>query len=247
MVDEGRMEVVLFRQRQLQHHVLVGVESVEALEDRRLERCLGLSLLGGVDVDFGLDDWYQPGSYDSACHVELLVHHRRHAFGTGQLDDRTHFGAEDSLVAGPLQQRIEAGHRLHGLDAIGLPGQTPVYLQERHNALDSPQVLGRSPSLDLSVHGVLEQDRAEDAVTVEAVAGDDSGAHRVHQLEHLVVAGERVLVDAVGEQRLGSATAALVERGDEAFPVGNLPHLHFVHGHRHSMAGDGHRHEVRPR
>ena len=86
--------------------------------------------------------------------------------------------------------------------------------------LDVPEVVGRAAALDLAVHRVLEQDRAEDAVAVEGRAGDDAGAHRVHEVEHLVVAGVGGLVDAVELERLRRAAAALVERGDEALAVG---------------------------
>ena len=50
----------------------------------------------------------------------------------------------------------------------------------------------------------------------KARAGDDAGAHLVHQVEHLLVARVGVLGDAVELERLGRAAAALVQRCDEA-------------------------------
>ena len=110
-----------------------------------------------------------------------------------------------------------------------LVGQTLVDLQERHDILHVPQVVGRRTSLDLAVHRHLEQDRAHDAVAVEGGAGDDPGPHLVHQVEHLLVAGVGVLGDAVELQRLRRAAAALVERGDEAGAALRLLELVLVH------------------
>ncbi len=115
------------------------------------------------------------------------------------------------------------------LRAVLLVGQTLVDLQERHDVLDVPQVVGRRAALDLAVHRLLEQDRAHDAVAVEGRAGDDAGAHLVHQVEHLLVAGVGVLGDAVELQRLRRAAAALVERGDEAGAALGLLELVVVH------------------
>ena len=72
----------------------------------------------------------------------------------------------------------------------------------------------------------------EDPVAVEARAGDDPGAHLMHQIEHLLVAGVGVLGDAVQLERLGGAAAALVEGGHEAGPGGDLVGLLGVDAHR---------------
>ena len=67
-------------------------------------------------------------------------------------------------------------------------------------------------------------------LAAEALAGDDPAAHLVDLVEHLGVAGVPVLRDAVEPQRLGRATAALVERGDEAVLGADLLELLLVHG-----------------
>ena len=53
-------------------------------------------------------------------------------------------------------------------DAVRLVGQTLVDLEERHDLLVVPEVVGGAAALDLAVHRHLEEDRAEDAVAVEA-------------------------------------------------------------------------------
>ena len=99
--------------------------------------------------------------------------------------------------------------------AVGRLGEALVDLEERHDLLHLPEVVGRSAALHLPVHRLLEEDRAEDAVAVEARAGHDPGPHRVHQVEHLRLVGEGAPVDAVPLERLRGAAAALVQRGDE--------------------------------
>ena len=152
---------------------------------------------------------------DLPTDLELLSHDRVQA-GAGQLDDRSFLGAEDAVGHRAVEQVVQARHRLHQLRAVLLVGQALVDLQERHDVLDVPQVVGRRTALDLAVHGHLEQDRAHDAVAVEGRAGDDAGAHLVDEVEHLLVARVGVLGDAVELERLGRAAAALVQRCDEA-------------------------------
>jgi len=90
-------------------------------------------------------------------------------------------------------------------------------------------------ALDLPIHGVLEQDRAEHALAGERRIGDDPGAHGVHGVEHLGVAGPRVLGHAVLGERLRGAAAALVERGEE--PTAGADLLELRGGHRCRMGG----------
>ena len=111
---------------------------------------------------------------------------------------------------------VEAGHRLHHLGAVDLVGQALVDLQERHHALDRPQVVGRLPALDLAVHGGLEEDRAEDALAGEA--GLVMIRLRISWMRSniSVVVRVGVLAHAVELQGLRGAAPALVEGGDEA-------------------------------
>ena len=127
------------------------------------------------------------------------------------------------------EQVVEIGDRLHHLGAVGLVGQALVDLQERHDVLVLPQVLGGALAVDLAVHGHLEEDRAEDPVAAEGGAGDDPAAHLVDEVEHLGVVAVGRLVDAVELERLGGAAPALVEGGDEAVARLDLLELSVVH------------------
>src|SRR5438477_562409 len=81
------------------------------------------------------------------------------------------------------EKLVETGHRLHQLYAVGLVLQAFVDLEERHNLLDVPQVVGGAAALDLAVHRHLEEDRPEHPVPVEARTGDDARAHLVDAVE----------------------------------------------------------------
>src|SRR6185312_361277 len=99
----------------------------------------------------------------------------------------------------------------------------------RHDLLALPEVFGRALALDRAVHRPLEQDGAEDPITVEDLAGDDPAAHLVDEPEHLLVVGVLRLLDAVLQQRLGRAATALVERSEKALAVLHLVQLLCIH------------------
>ena len=111
---------------------------------------------------------------------------------------------------------VEIGHRLHDLHAAGFVFETLVDLQERHDLLLRPEILGAAQSLDLAIHGPLEEDRTENPVSVEGFARDHARAHGVDQIEHLGIGRVLRLGDSVETQGLGGAATALIEGGDEA-------------------------------
>src|SRR3954449_7549383 len=80
----------------------------------------------------------------------------------------------------------------------------------------------RGAAIGLAVHGHLEQDRREDAVAVEARAGDDPAPHLVDEVEPLLAAGLLALLDPVQLQPLRGAPTALVERCEESGAVRDL-------------------------
>ena len=125
---------------------------------------------------------------------------------------------------------MEAGEGLHQLHPVGLLGQALVDLEEGNDLLHRPEIVGRAPALDVTIHGPLEEDGPEDAIAVEAGAGHDAGPHLVDEVEHLLVVRPRVLRDPVELERLGRAAAALVERGDEPLARPHLLELLLVHG-----------------
>lgn len=57
--------------------------------------------------------------------------------------------------------------------------------------------------MDLPIHRLLEEDRPQDAVPAEYGAGNDSSAHGVYQIEHLLVIAVRALVRPYSRSALG--------------------------------------------
>ena len=162
--------------------------------------------------------------------VELLVDDSLDTRGVGGVDDRAHLGAEDTLAGRARTEVIEVRHRLHQLSAIDLIGEAEVDLDDRDDALDVPQIRRRRLTLDVAVHRHLEEDRCDHPVAVERRVGDDARAHRVHEIEHLGVAGVGALIDPVELESLGGAAAALVECGDEALAGTHLGAHVGIHG-----------------
>ena len=204
-------------------------DAVELGEDPVLQQALGLGLRRAVDVDLGLDDRHQPVPEDLSADLELLGGDGGDALGVGHLDDRRIFVPNTPLATARASRSSRPADGLHDLRAVGLVGQALVDLQERHHLLDAPEVLGGALALDLPVHRLLEEDRPEDAVTVERRAGDDAGAHLVDEIEHLVVVRPCRLVEPVEPERLRGAAPALVEGGDEALGALDLLELFHVH------------------
>ena len=185
------------------------------LGDGVAEQRLGLFLMRAGDADLWLDDRDQARGADPVGVLELLVHDRGDARLVGVLDHRPHLGAEDPVPVGPLKLVIEGVDGLHELDVVLLGGQPQVNLEERDDVLGLPEVLGGGHALDGPLHGLQEQDRRENPRAVERRVRHDPGAHRVHEVEHLVVGAVPVPRDAVLFERLRRAAAALVEGGEE--------------------------------
>jgi hypothetical protein len=172
-------------------------------------------------------------------HLELLGHDGLDPAGVGLLDDGAHFRAKDAPGVGPLEQRRQARYGFHQLDSILFSGQALIHFQERHHAFDVPQIIRRGLTGNVPVHGALEQDRAENPVAIKAWTGDDPGAHLVDEREHLVIVGPGAFLNSIGQQCLGRAAAALVQRRQKAglrldlplllfFSVGEVHHLPFA-------------------
>ncbi len=228
MVHDLLEEAVHAGQGELEDHRVVGAVARQPLEDALLHPGLDGLLVGGLDIHLGLEDRHQAGVEHLLADVELLVEDGGDAFGVVGLDDRALLGAEDALGPGLGQQLGQARDRLHHLHAVGLVLKALVDLQERHHGALVPQIGGGRDAVDLAVHRLLEEDRAEDAV-VERGGLDDSGAHLVHQVEHLVLVGPLVLGDAVQAQGLGGGASGLVQSGDEALALGHQLCLLGVH------------------
>ena len=92
--------------------------------------------------------------------LELLLDDRGDAFRVGEVDHRPLLGPEHAEALARGEQRIEVGHRLHQLDAVGLRLESLVDLDERHDPW-SISACGVGLPVDLPVHRPLEQDRAD--------------------------------------------------------------------------------------
>ena len=127
------------------------------------------------------------------------------------------------------EQIIEGIDRLHELHAVLFGGKPLVDFQERHHVLHLPQIPRRGDAADVPFHGLLEQDRCENARAVKRRAGQHPGPHGVDQVEHLGVGAVAVPPDAVLGQRLGRAAAALVKGSEKAAAGPDLLGLGSVH------------------
>jgi len=112
---------------------------------------------------------------------------------------------------------------------VALVLEAVVDLEERHDPLVLPEVLGGALPPDRALHRHLEQDRPEDPVAGEGGARHDARAHGVNQVEHLRLVGVRRLRDAIEPQGTRRAAAALVERRDEPVAVPHPLELLLVH------------------
>ena len=182
-----------------------------------------------MDVHLRLDDGNEPCVENLQPDIELLVHNGGNASIVVVFDDRAHLRAEDTLIASSREERVEFRHRLHYLRAVLLVGKPLVYLDDRNDVLGIPQVLGGPDTVDVAIHRAFEQDRREHPISVKRGVLDDAGAHLVHEIEHLVVAGVLALLDSIELEGLGRATAALVESCDKSLGRAELFRHLLVH------------------
>ena len=159
---------------------------------------LGLGFLRAMDIHFRFDDGHQARCKDLGRHLELLIYDVPDPSEVDLVDDRTHLGAENALCFGFFEQRSELRHRFHQAHAVFLLRKAVVHFQERDDSFHSPEIVRRGPPLDVPIHSVLKKDGAKDPFAVEAGAGDDAGAHPMHNRKHLIFVGPRSLFDAIG-------------------------------------------------
>ena len=76
MSHEIGVEVVLFRQRQLQHDQLLRRQTREAFLDCSFEERFGFGFVGAVNIDLRFDNWHKPGIDNRPGQLELLVDNR---------------------------------------------------------------------------------------------------------------------------------------------------------------------------
>jgi len=107
-----------------------------------------------------------------------------------------------------------------------------VHFQKRHDPFHVPKIVRGGLPLDFPVHCVLEQDGADNPLPVEAGTSDDAGPHLMHDGEHLLIAGPRILLNSVKTQGFWRAAAALIQRRNEPGTGLNFLQLFFVNGDR---------------
>src|SRR6266536_420622 len=205
---------------------------VELVEDRHFEQLFGFVFFRAANIHFGLDDRHEAGRDDLLSCFELLVHDVLDAGCVGLLDDRAHLGSEDALRFGFVEQRSKRGHGLHQLDPVLLSCKALVHFQKRHNTFHGPKIVRGRPPLDVSVHGVLEQDGGNNPLAGEAGAGNDARAHLMHDRKHLILVGPRTFFDSVKTQRAGRAATALIQRRNETGMCLHFLQLLFVQAER---------------
>jgi hypothetical protein len=89
-----RVQVVLGRQGELEHHLTVS-DPIQMLQQPRLQQVLRGGLVRAMDVHLGLDDGHQAGVQNPLAKLELLRDDGGDAARARLLDDRAHLGAED--------------------------------------------------------------------------------------------------------------------------------------------------------
>ena len=193
-----------------------------------MQHVLGGRLVRAVDVYFRFNDGYEACSNDLTADLKLLGHHGLDASRVGFLDHGAHLGTENTGRFRFRQQRIKIGYWLHDLRAIDDISEALVDFQERYYLLHIPEVAGCRLAFHLPIHGVFEQDRAEDAIAAKRRARHDARTHRVHDIEHLLVVRPGVRGYAVKPQCLGCTAATLVECGDKSWCVFDLLELFCV-------------------
>ena len=133
---------------------------------------------------------------------------------------------------GEDEERGQHRHGLHQLDPVFLGGKALVHFQKRYDPFHVPKIVRGRPPLDVSVHGVLEQDGADNPLPVEGGTSDDAGPHLMDDGEHLLVAGPRILLNSVKTQGFRRAAAALIQRRNETGTGLNFLQLFCVNGDR---------------
>ena len=228
MLDQRQVEIGHRRQAELQHDL--PLNPFQSLENFGLQQRLGLRLVRDRDRDFRLQDRHQPMRRDLPPDGKLLCHDAGNSGRIGGIDHRPLLGPEDARRRRPLQQVIQAGDRLHQLNAVNFGLQPLVNLQERHHAALFPQVGRGRDAVDHPVHGLFKQDRADHLVAGKGGRLDDPGAHRMDQVEHRLVAGIVAFRNPVQFQGLGGRSARLVQRRDKAASIAHLfGHLRVGH------------------
>src|SRR5215510_10757577 len=87
MTDARGIEVVLLRERELEHDQLLTWQVIKLLEEGRFEHLFGLGLIRAVNINFRLDDRHEARGDDLPSDVELLAYNVLDASGIGVLDD----------------------------------------------------------------------------------------------------------------------------------------------------------------
>src|SRR5262249_43640415 len=132
---------------------------------------------------------------------------------------KEHLGAEHAALNRAFGQRLDVWHRLHQVDAVLFRRQALVHLDEGHPPPVLPQIGRNRLALRLAVHGALEQDGADDLLSVEGGRGDDAHPKFVHELEHLRLPAIGAVGNAVEAERPRGRSTPLVERSAAAIPA----------------------------
>ncbi len=224
MRDQRGIMVGLHGDRDLDHDLAALGQRIGAFHQFLEQDVLGRLALVARDRRLGLQDRHQAVRRYLGAHLELLGGDRGDAGLVGQIDHRAHLGTEHAQADGALEQRIEPLDRLHHAHAVGGRLEPLVDLQEGNDAALLPQIGRHRQPVRLAVHRAFEQDRGQHLGAGEGGRRHDTHPHRVHRREHLGIAIIGGFRDAIGLERAGGRSTALVERGDEARTARHLRH-----------------------
>ena len=146
--------------RQLEHHLLPFWKMVELLAQGGEQEVVARIAIDALDVNLGLEDRHHALGNDLRRHLELLRDKHRNPRLIGRVDYRAFLGAEHAQPVRAVEQGVESGDRLHHLDAVDLLLQSLADLEEGHDVLDPPEVVGGVATVVAKLFNITRPDLA---------------------------------------------------------------------------------------
>ncbi|MNV53255.1 hypothetical protein D3C71_1453930 [compost metagenome] len=229
IIDEIVVEVILRWDGELQHDDDIRRKGGELGGNLLFEKALRLGPVRTMDIDLRLDNGNKPRSKDLLAELELLLNDFADSFGIRFFDDGPHFRSKDMPVNRSTEQAVQVGHGLHELNAVAWLGKSFIDLKERHDVLHLPEVVCSQHAVDGPIHCILEQNGAENVLRIERRAFNNPGSHLMNKLEHFLVIMVPFFLNAILQQRLRRAPAALVQRSNKSFAIPHPFQLFLIH------------------
>ena len=132
------------------------------------------------------------------------------------MNNRAHLRAKNAQCCGALQNAVQIWHRFEQLHVFGCVLQALVDLQKWHNATLLPQILRRRLPLEIPIHRIFKENRADHFTACEVRRAHNSAAHRVDHIKHFGITGEGFRINPIGGQSFGGRATALIQSGNKA-------------------------------